>query len=632
MTAPSLDPAPALGGYGFLEAYPDAIAIHRGGIVLYINRAGLALMEADGAAQLIGRNVLEFVHPDARAIVLDRLKQTTSGQAAGLLAERFVTLTGRPLDVEVVALPINIDGGPATQLIVRDVTELRRVERENERLARAVAEAMAGSRFTEEALELAESAAGLGVWDWDIASGGLRWTKGLEPLHGMEPGTFRGTFEHFLEAVIEEDRPALLSAIEAVMAGDGGDAFEARMRVRHADELRWILGKGRLFRDADGKPQRLVGIGLDVTGQTATELALAEQEQLLRLVTGLLPANVAYFDTEERYRFVNDTYRTWFGVEPGSVTGKTAAEFMGRRAYEMCAPSLRRALAGEACELEMDILNPAGGRRYLHARYVPDIAADGSVRGCVALINDVTGVREATARLESALAARDDFIGFTTHELKTPLTVILGFADVLARRSEELGTNTVREVAELLHQEARRLDEIVENMLVLARADRAASDEPVLLHRSLARVLNSRRWRNHRQEHRFDVSGHPGLVLSPPGWIEQVLENFVSNAEKYGDEDAPIEVEVAAEPAAVCVRVLDRGRGVSEEQAAQLFEPFFRANPNEPGVPGIGLGLTVCRKLILRLGGEIWLRPRAGGGTEAGFRLPVAHLAVGEGD
>jgi signal transduction histidine kinase len=299
---------------------------------------------------------------------------------------------------------------------------------------------------------------------------------------------------------------------------------------------------------------------------------------------------------------------------------------MGKRPYEICAPYLERALAGETCDFEMDIAKPSGGRRYLHARYVPDIAGDGSVRGVVALINDVSGVREATARLEAALAARDDFIGFTTHELKTPLTVILGFADVLARRSEELGPTTVREVSELLHREARRLDEIVENMLTLARADRGGTDEPALVHRVAERVLNSRRWRNPGQGYTFQVSGRPGLVMAPSGWIEHVIENLLTNAEKYGDEDQAIEVEVEAGPATVALRVLDRGRGISEEQAADLFEPFFRANPQEPGVPGIGLGLTVCRKLIGRLGGDIWLRPREGGGAEAGFSLPLAAI------
>ena len=221
--------------YSFLEAYPDAIGIHRAGILLYLNRAGVELIGARDANEVLGRSVLDFVHPDSKAVVIERLKRTTAGNAAELLSERFVTLAGEPLDVEVVALPINLEGGPAVQLVVRNVTELRRTERENARLATEAAQAEAGHRFTQEALELAESAAGLGVWDWKIGTNELRWTKGLEPLHGMEPGTFRGTFEHFLEAVIEEDRPALLSAIERSMSDGPEDSFEARMRIRDGD-------------------------------------------------------------------------------------------------------------------------------------------------------------------------------------------------------------------------------------------------------------------------------------------------------------------------------------------------------------------------------------------------------------
>jgi|GEM_PF-6362876 len=624
MKPPGLQSRRALAGYAFLEAYPDPVAIHRGGTLLYANRAGLALVGATSDEQVLGRNVLEFVHPDSQAAVIERLKRTAAGERADLLGERFLTLAGDALEVEVVALPINLEDGPATQLIIRDVSELRRVERENARLALEVERAAAGHQFTQEALELAETAAGLGVWDWQVGTEQLRWTKGLEPLHGLEPGTFRGTFEHFIEAVYEEDRPALLAAIETALQSPQKDGFEARFRVLARGEPRWIMGKGRVLRDASGTPVRMVGIGLDVTERTRVELALAEQEALLRLVTGLLPANVAYFDPEERYRFVNDTYRSWFRVEPGEVIGMTAREFMGKKAYEQCAPALRQAFAGEPAGLEMDILNLDGGRRFLSARYVPDLAPDGTVRGVVALVNDVTALHETNERLQAALAAREDFIGFTTHELKTPLTVILGFADVLARRASELETETVADISRLLHQEARRLEEIIENMLQLARADTTTADEPALLHRCAEKVFNSRRWRIEERPREFRVAGQPRLVIAASGWLEHVIENLLSNAEKYSDPETAIELEVADEGSSVRVSVLDRGRGVSEDQAASLFEPFFRANPMEPGVPGIGLGLTVCRKLVARLGGEIWLRPRPGGGAEAGFRIPSA--------
>ncbi|HEX6986563.1 MAG TPA: ATP-binding protein, partial [Planctomycetaceae bacterium] len=124
------------------------------------------------------------------------------------------------------------------------------------------------------------------------------------------------------------------------------------------------------------------------------------------------------------------------------------------------------------------------------------------------------------------------------------------------------------------------------------------------------------------------VELEPGLppVLSPPGWLDRVVENLLSNADKYSETHTPVDVRAARNGQWVEVRVLDRGRGISQEQMEEVFEPFFRADPNESGVPGVGLGLTVCRRLIERLGGQVWLAPREGGGTEAGFRVPVMDV------
>lgn len=509
-------------------------------------------------------------------------------------------------------MPISLPDGPATQLIIRDVTAQRQLERQ-----------AADDTFTREALELAENAVGLGVWDWTVGTDTLRWTKGLEPLHGMAPGTFRGTFEHFLEAVHPEDRPGLLAAIDAATRVGGSDEFEARMRVWNADAERWILGKGKVFRDETGQAVRMAGIGLDVTALTKTQIELEEQQAFLRLVTGLLPANVAYFGTDERYKFVNDTYRSWFGVDPREVVGRKAEEFMGRKAYAICAPSLRRAFAGEPAELRMDVFNPEGGRRYLHAQYVPDLREDGTVRGVVALINDVTALQHATESLEAALAAKDDFVGFTTHELKTPLTVLIGLSNILSRRADTLTAPELQEIGTSMERESRRLEETVENMLLLARAERGTSDEPALLHRHAQQLLHSRKWLSRNRPWTLEVHGEPGVTVAPAGWLQHLIENLVSNAEKYSPEESLIEVEVWERSPFVELLVKDRGRGISEEDMEHLFEPFFRSHSEDTNIPGIGLGLTVCRKLVQRLGGEVWLRPREGGGTEAGFRLPV---------
>jgi two-component system sensor histidine kinase MprB len=102
-----------------------------------------------------------------------------------------------------------------------------------------------------------------------------------------------------------------------------------------------------------------------------------------------------------------------------------------------------------------------------------------------------------------------------------------------------------------------------------------------------------------------------------------VLQNLLSNAEKYSPSNAPITVTVGREDGYLRVAVLDRGPGLGEAEASQIFEPFYRAD-SARGKPGLGLGLTVCRRLITLQEGEISAAPRPGGGTEIAFRLPGA--------
>jgi signal transduction histidine kinase len=228
--------------------------------------------------------------------------------------------------------------------------------------------------------------------------------------------------------------------------------------------------------------------------------------------------------------------------------------------------------------------------------------------------------------LRQALSAKDEFFGFVSHELKTPLTTVVGVSDVLSRRYTELEEDQRQDAISLIRRDSLRLEEIIANMLTLARSERQTGDEPALVQHVLGGALSMHRQRHPHREVETRVEAGLPPVLAPAGWIDRVVENLLSNAEKYSDNPTKIEVEAEQVGKLVEVRVLDRGRGISEEQMRDVFEPFFRADPNEPGVSGVGLGLTVCRRLIERLGGEVWLAQREGGGTVAGFRLPVMEI------
>jgi two-component system CheB/CheR fusion protein len=123
---------------------------------------------------------------------------------------------------------------------------------------------LARVRLSEERLRLALDAARMGVWEWDVQSGRVQWSENLEAIHGLAPGAFDGTFAAFRALVHPEDRPRLEAAIQCAL--DGTAAYDVEFRIVPPDgRVRWMAGKGTVFRDARGRPTRMLGVGMDVT-------------------------------------------------------------------------------------------------------------------------------------------------------------------------------------------------------------------------------------------------------------------------------------------------------------------------------------------------------------------------------
>lgn len=227
------------------------------------------------------------------------------------------------------------------------------------------------------------------------------------------------------------------------------------------------------------------------------------------------------------------------------------------------------------------------------------------------------------ARLTRANAAKDDFLGSVSHELKTPITVILGNAEILANRGDRLDEAAKRDALEDIYHDSIRLHQIIENLLALARLERGRDIEiePVSIERVLASVM--RRHASQYPARRVEAEVMTETpAIADPSYVEQVLVNLLNNAEKYSGPAEVVTVRVEQEADTIQVSVLDRGMGMSEEEAAHAFEAFYRA-PSAAHVQGAGIGLAVCEQMVTLLGGRMWLRRREGGGMDAGFSLPA---------
>lgn len=233
---------------------------------------------------------------------------------------------------------------------------------------------------------------------------------------------------------------------------------------------------------------------------------------------------------------------------------------------------------------------------------------------------DLIERKQTEDALRQSSRMKDELLGLISHEFRNPLATIVGNVGLLYR-GVDLDEQTHDALIGDLHRDSLRLKSLIENMLILSRAGSSEGLlEPVLLQRLLPAVIATPGGHASGTIALLIDDGLPPVLASPP-YLEQVIENLVSNARKYGADGAPIEIEVRKAADRVRIVVRDRGDVYSDAEVAEFFEPFYRSAANRNRVAGLGLGMSVCRRLVEIQGGELIATPRDGGGIEASFTL-----------
>ena len=232
-------------------------------------------------------------------------------------------------------------------------------------------------------------------------------------------------------------------------------------------------------------------------------------------------------------------------------------------------------------------------------------------------------LHEAFDRLHEAYERQRQFAGDASHQLRTPLAALLGQVELARRRDRS--PEEYRRVLELVQAEGARLRQIVDTLLFLAQPDGA--DLPARSVDLAGWVPDHlRRWSAHPRsaDLRAEVVGEPPpIVWVHPTLLAQLLDNLLENAFKYSLPGTPVIIRVWRENRSVALAVEDAGCGLSAQDVAHVFEPFFRAErARRDGQSGVGLGLAVARRIATTLGGTLGLRSEPGKGSEFVLRLP----------
>jgi signal transduction histidine kinase len=602
-------------------------------------------------------SALSLESPDERATAYPELASWAAPAGDGVTIALPLTSAGRPLGALAVVFPqappipperidylgaISVAAGQALDRI--RFQELEHAARQlSEALARMSAAAAAASTpaevasaFVEEALPATGAERGT-MYVIDGEELNLIATVGYPEGAALPRGTIRVDAGLPSAAAVRRRAPVILRSPVEILAEFpemvehttllGHRAFIALPMLVRGETLGAIaLG----FTNEATLHDEVVAFLRSVADVAAQALARARLHDATTSALSTLQAVIAHMPigvqvagaADRRVVIENARAEAILGQQrEGQLAGYVDAFHLDGRRIEPPEWPLNRTIdSGEPLTGERFVVRrPDGSHVEVSASAAPVIANDVLVAAVMAM-TDVTAAREAEA-------LRDAFLGVLAHELRTPVTTIYGGATTLLR-SRRRADSTSKAILSDVAAESERLYRLVENLLVLARAERgavAAERDPLSLLRVIPRIVDEERAR--WPVARFEIELDPmiPIVAGDEAHVRLVLSNLLSNAAKYGPASGLIRVEArrSSDADEVEVRVLDEGPGVEESEAESLFRAFFRSPSTIRKAPGSGIGLFIVRALIDAMGGRVWSKRRPEGGAEFGFALPV---------
>ena len=359
----------------------------------------------------------------------------------------------------------------------------------------------------------------------------------------------------------------------------------------------------------------------DVSESSAADLTRLRQE--LEVVRGRFESivsmttdGIVVVDSDGFVRFANPTAYRLLDRERGALVGE-----------EFGAP----VVGGEVTEIEV----PRVGR-VLEMRVV-DTEWEGNP-ACLATFTDVTEFKrafekqvEAITRLEELDQLRNDFVGMVSHDLRSPMAIIAGFADTLRVNWDRIDDMKKLEMLERISKGTKFLAKLVEDILEVSLIESGRFQlqimpfDLVALVRSVVDDVESG-----TDAKRVSVDAPDDLPLAEGDrdrcW--QVVTNLATNALKFSPQSSTVAVWIVAAGNMLQVTVRDRGRGISPQDVPKLFQKFSRLPAaRDEDVKGTGLGLYICKALVEAQGGRIWVESEVGEGAAFHFTLPTASAA-----
>ncbi len=350
----------------------------------------------------------------------------------------------------------------------------------------------------------------------------------------------------------------------------------------------------------------------------ADEERLRQSEKMLRVVTGVLPALVVYLTADLRVRFCNRMYEKWFSLSNDDVVGKSVQDAFGERIASEMQKLMPKVFAHEDTRFESPF-GPDGSGQVASVTMKPDVDSEGVIKGIVCLVTDVSAQKHyeeellrAKEQADSANEAKSQFLANMSHEMRTPLSAMMGFAELLLDSQIE-AEERIDWLGRIINN-CDRLKKMIDEILDLSKieAGKLEVQKTRVAVAELVSQVGSTLFPLAKQKNLeiiFEIVGSiPAQVQTDPVKLRHIFLNIIGNAIKFSDV-GPITVRAGlTEDDKLCFDVEDKGSGLSRDQSEHLFEPFTQVDSSMTRkVGGSGLGLALARRYARALGGDVQL-------------------------
>jgi PAS domain S-box-containing protein len=613
---PSLDLQYAELYEAIFEAAPDALLLidQRGQIVTANSRAekllGFSRAELRGSpiARLFVEHCSSAQERDGRGrLAAPRDRPTGAGLALSAMRK-----DGREVPVEISLSPVRVAGRNLFAAVVRDLSSHR---------------AAAGAlRESEERFRLlAEGVREYGMFLVDPEGRVTSWNAGAERIFGYSAAEVLG--QHVARFHKPEDVASTLPEAILRRAALHGHHVEEGWRVRKDGSHYWAtVSTTALYDDR----HQLRGFAKLVRDETERRRVQHEREKAMRWLRTVIescPVGLLLFEGPDgEHVEANSLAIALLGrtLDPGGGSGQYIDQLRHGSGRPMTADELpsNRALRGETIGPSEEYLlqRPDGTTACILSSAAPVFDEQGGIAGAVLAFDDITALKD----LERL---REEWTTIVAHDLRQPLNAITMHASLLGRRLEDA---RAKKTTEAIAANARRLDRMIHDLLDLSRLEAARlqiEPRPIDIE-SIVRTAADRTTAL-AEGRRVAVSLHGEMpaLCADPDRVDQILDNLLSNAIRYGEPGTDVTVEVGGNPDGVVVSVTNRGPGIEPEILPELFQRFHRDEAHAGKRESVGLGLYITKGLVEAHGGHIDVTSTPGETTTFRFTLPVRTAA-----